>query len=249
MKRWIKKIAIWIMLATILVAFSITSKEIMKLNNEPFYMKKIDVLKENEQSLNTTHSKDYYLENTFKETGSKNLVTGIYLEYRLFDSIFEASILLIVSTGIIFISKNDKAKSLGNKAKISYILVYISRFLYPFILLFGFYIIMHGDLSPGGGFQGGAILATVFILSYFIHTKKTFNINRLVKSEKFYFIAILIIVSISFFTKGTLFSNFSPIDAPIHRKRIFLLLLNFLIGLKVATGLTIIFSTFIEEGK
>lgn len=133
--------------------------------------------------------------------------------------------------------------------KISFILVCISRFLYPFILLFGFYIIVHGDTSPGGGFQGGAIIATAFILTYFIHTKKTFKINLLLKLEKLLFLTILIIVSISFLTKGELFTNFIKTNAPLEMKRIFLLLLNFLIGLKVATGLTTIFSSFIEEGK
>lgn len=33
-------------------------------------------------------------------------------------------------------------------------------FLYPFVLIFGFYIVLHGHLTPGGGFQGGAVLAT-----------------------------------------------------------------------------------------
>lgn len=52
-------------------------------------------------------AENYYIINTFEETGSKNFVTGIYLDYRLLDSIFEASILLIAVTGIIFMSKKD----------------------------------------------------------------------------------------------------------------------------------------------
>ena len=32
--------------------------------------------------------------------------------------------------------------------------------LYPFALIFGLYIILHGHLPPGGGFQGGAVVAT-----------------------------------------------------------------------------------------
>ena len=31
---------------------------------------------------------------------------------------------------------------------------------FPFILIFGLYVIMHGHLTPGGGFQGGAIVAS-----------------------------------------------------------------------------------------
>ncbi len=34
----------------------------------------------------------------------------------------------------------------------------------PFIILFAIYVISHGHYSPGGGFQGGAILAATFIL-------------------------------------------------------------------------------------
>ena len=38
------------------------------------------------------------------------------------------------------------------------------RFLTPFIQLFGLYIIAHGHYSPGGGFQGGVVLGSSFIL-------------------------------------------------------------------------------------
>ncbi len=34
----------------------------------------------------------------------------------------------------------------------------------PFIVLFAVYVIVHGHYSPGGGFQGGAILAATLIL-------------------------------------------------------------------------------------
>lgn len=36
--------------------------------------------------------------------------------------------------------------------------------LYPFILIFGLYIVVHGHLTPGGGFQGGAVIATATVL-------------------------------------------------------------------------------------
>ena len=40
----------------------------------------------------------------------------------------------------------------------------VCRRLAPFVQLFGLYVIMHGHSSPGGGFQGGAILAASFIM-------------------------------------------------------------------------------------
>ncbi len=40
----------------------------------------------------------------------------------------------------------------------------ISSLLIPFIQLFALYVIAHGELGPGGGFQGGAILASSIFL-------------------------------------------------------------------------------------
>lgn len=40
----------------------------------------------------------------------------------------------------------------------------IAKMTIPFILVFGVYVILHGELGPGGGFQGGVILAAGFIL-------------------------------------------------------------------------------------
>lgn len=40
----------------------------------------------------------------------------------------------------------------------------ITKLLIPFIQLFAFYVLMHGHISPGGGFQGGVILGASFIM-------------------------------------------------------------------------------------
>jgi multicomponent Na+:H+ antiporter subunit B len=40
----------------------------------------------------------------------------------------------------------------------------VAKMTIPFILVFGCYVILHGEVGPGGGFQGGVILAAAFIL-------------------------------------------------------------------------------------
>ncbi|HKZ72124.1 MAG TPA: Na(+)/H(+) antiporter subunit B [Nitrospirota bacterium] len=40
----------------------------------------------------------------------------------------------------------------------------ISRILIPFIQIYSLYVLAHGDLGPGGGFQGGVIIASSIIL-------------------------------------------------------------------------------------
>ena len=43
----------------------------------------------------------------------------------------------------------------------------------PFALVYMFYIILHGHLSPGGGFQGGVLMVAVVVLLYLGHGYKT----------------------------------------------------------------------------
>lgn len=50
------------------------------------------------------------------------------------------------------------------KRKESIVVRTVSRIMIPFIQLFGLYVIVHGESSPGGGFQGGVILGASIIL-------------------------------------------------------------------------------------
>ena len=50
------------------------------------------------------------------------------------------------------------------QAKRSIIVDTITRIMVPFIQIFAFYVIFHGHYSPGGGFQGGALLAGSILL-------------------------------------------------------------------------------------
>ena len=55
-----------------------------------------------------THNHQAKWAHGFEDTASKNLVTAIYLDYRLFDTFLEASVLFIAVGGIIFMSKRDQ---------------------------------------------------------------------------------------------------------------------------------------------
>lgn len=53
---------------------------------------------------------------------------------------------------------------MDRKQEVSVIVRTVSRMMIPFIQLFGLYVIVHGESSPGGGFQGGVILGASIIL-------------------------------------------------------------------------------------
>ena len=83
----------------------------------------------------------------------------------------------------------------------SEIITRMTGLLYPFILLFGFYIILNGHASPGGGFQGGAVLASVFITRYLAEPDRSIRLKTLKSAEKILFVCIifpLIITELSY---------------------------------------------------
>jgi multicomponent Na+:H+ antiporter subunit B len=47
----------------------------------------------------------------------------------------------------------------------------ITDFVVAFIVIFGAYIVLYGHLTPGGGFAGGVIIASAFILLMLAHGK------------------------------------------------------------------------------
>jgi len=197
--------------------------------------------------------KDFFRDNGFIDTGSMNLVTAIYLDYRLFDSIFEAGILLIAVSGIMWISQHKTIEKnacfMLDKQKTPELFITFSRLLYPIMLLFGMYVILNGHISPGGGFQGGAIVATAVLILFYIDISKSIDVNKIITVEKFLFIFLVFIGSVSIITRNEVFTNFIPIDGSLEFKSIYLILLNFVIGAKVALGLIAIFTAFLKEGR
>jgi multicomponent Na+:H+ antiporter subunit B len=109
--------------------------------------------------------------------------------------------------------------------------------LYPFILLFGFYIILNGHASPGGGFQGGAVLAAVFISRYLVEPDRCIRLKTLKTAEKTLFVCIILYPVLFLFPTTSNHSEFMNLC--------YLIVMNFLIGLKVCSGFTIVFFRFV----
>lgn len=119
------------------------------------------------------------------------------------------------------------------------VLKIISRFLFPYILIFGLYIIINGDLSPGGGFQGGVVLASSYFLLYFIKEEKIINIKKILTYEKMLFLVLILFCIILFL----------EIQSSFFSGRKILIILNLIIGIKVTLGIGAIIGIFLEEGQ
>jgi multicomponent Na+:H+ antiporter subunit B len=126
------------------------------------------------------------------QTGSANIVTSVVLAYRGIDTLGEIAILFAAASGVGLVlgKRSNKAK---RDAKGGFILVQSAEMLFPLLLMVGFYIILHGHLTPGGGFQGGVILAAAFFLPILARPGSSVNHTGLSIIEGFSGAAFIVI--------------------------------------------------------
>ena len=108
----------------------------------------------------------HYINEGRDETGAANMVTSVVVTYRGFDTLGEVAVLFIAAIGLGAVLHTRQKKVEETPQAASHVLQTGCRFLFPLILIFGAYIFVHGHLTPGGGFQGGVIVASGFLLAY-----------------------------------------------------------------------------------
>lgn len=113
------------------------------------------------------------LEEAVNTTGAANMVTSVVLAYRGMDTLGELSILFIAATAVGLVLTNRNKHSAMPAS--GFILATAVDLLHPFLMILGAYIILHGHLTPGGGFQGGVILAVAFFLPLLAMTRQSIN--------------------------------------------------------------------------
>lgn len=132
------------------------------------------------------------LQQAAEQTGSANIVTSVVLAYRGIDTLGEIAILFAAASGVGLVlgKRSSKAK---RDAKGGFILLQSADMLFPLLLMVGFYIILHGHLTPGGGFQGGVILAAAFFLPLLARPGSSVNHTGLSIIEGFSGAAFIVI--------------------------------------------------------
>ena len=131
-----------------------------------------------------------YIENGLDETGAVNIVSGMILDYRAFDTFGESCVLFVATVCVTIMLRIDGRGGAGDDeetesskkafgiresafAKLDNrnyependtILRKSALIVFPIIMVFGVYVILNGHISPGGGFSGGAILGAGFVL-------------------------------------------------------------------------------------
>ncbi len=118
-----------------------------------------------------------YVEDGLQETGAVNIVSGMILDYRAFDTLGESHVLFTALVCAMILLRLDR-KNQRTKYEDYYktrtdiyfdlsgdpILRLVCAVVIPCLLLYGIYILLNGQNSPGGGFSGGAVLGAGLIL-------------------------------------------------------------------------------------
>jgi len=110
-----------------------------------------------------------YLSDAPEALGSANVVTAVIVTYRGLDTLGEVTVLFAASAGVALVFSRLGANSEGRRRTRNHppseLVVTGAGLLLPLIVVFGVFIFVHGHLTPGGGFQGGVVIASGVLLA------------------------------------------------------------------------------------
>ncbi|MFI3176836.1 MAG: hydrogen gas-evolving membrane-bound hydrogenase subunit E [Eubacteriales bacterium] len=202
-----------------------------------------------------------YAEQTIEDTGATNAVTAMITQYRGFDTFGETHVLYISTICVMILLMVNDHKN------VKFVEEYAQRFepqndrilqvnafiLAPMAFMFGFYIILNGHLSPGGGFAGGAIIGAGLILfasAYgFTRTQQFFGEKHYKVIKVTALVLYAIIMSVYFYTGANNISLNIPLGNPGSILSAGIILpINILVGLEVACTMYAFFALFRKGG-
>ncbi|MBQ0001068.1 MAG: hypothetical protein KBT01_05975 [Clostridiales bacterium] len=207
-----------------------------------------------------------YIENGLQETGAVNIVTGMILDYRAFDTLGESHVLFIATCTVLMLLRRDK--KIGNPDITYYdedpndythependlILQIAAQVLVPVIMIFGIYVILAGHLGPGGGFSGGAIIGAGLILYLnafgFEKTEKFFTAKTYKRMSFGALGCYCMAKSYSFYTGANHIHSIIPLGTPgAILSSGLILILNICVGIVVAGTMYTFYVMFRKGG-
>ncbi len=211
-------------------------------------------------SMVQNHIGAQYLEKTPEFVDIPNVVTAVLGSYRGYDTLGEVFVVLTAGVGVLFLLgkapppgcyRNQPADTEG----LSHYLIprLIGRLVIPFLLLFGFYVQFHGEYSPGGGFQAGALIASANILYALLEGEK----RALLVVPHSWLMGMIAggallygLVGVTGILLGGNFLDYSVLsDSPVIGQQFGLLVIELGVGITVTGVLLSIYHAFASRGK
>jgi multicomponent Na+:H+ antiporter subunit B len=199
-----------------------------------------------------------------------DVVTAVNFDYRGFDTLGEESILFMSVIGTALLLRPQKKETEAPdeaEKRLRHTLDESERRRAPAasdavrvltlaltgpLIVFGWYVITHGQLTPGGGFQGGVILATPPLLVYIAGELETFK--RITRQEFVEAVeaagifGFVVIGSLGLFARGAFMQNVLPLgETGSILSGGTIPLLNIATGLAVSGGFVQLIYVFLEQ--
>nr|WP_223243126.1 MnhB domain-containing protein [Streptomyces sp. CBMA123] len=183
-----------------------------------------------------------------------NVVSSVNFDIRAFDTLGEESILFTTVLGATLLLRlaRDERQHRPTAERVLPTTGLFGVVLMPVTLAVGVYIIAHGQLSPGGGFQGGVVLATALHLAYvaadYRILKKVRPLTVLDVADSLAAASFTIIGLAALITGGAFLKNVLPLGTfntitsggtvPV---------LNAAVGIEVASALIVLLAHFLDQ--
>jgi len=197
------------------------------------------------------------------ERHAADAVTAVNFDYRAFDTLGEEFILFTSVMGVVLLlrrsSEDDTEDDTDDKSAnrqappTSDAVRALGLALVGLTVSFGLYIVTHGQVSPGGGFQGGVIIATGWMVLYLAGNAQTYC--RLASPSLFEAVEALGAASYALVGAGALvagmayLANYVPLGPTPSTVRSggTIALLSVAVGIEVSAGFIVLISTFLKE--
>ena len=186
------------------------------------------------------------------ENRAANLVTGVIVNYRGLDTLGEVSVLFLSVTGAGFLLRRHSGLVLATPTPASELVQTAARLLFGPILLFGAYIFTHGHLTPGGGFQGGAIVASSVLLLLLANRDRSLNHSLLGWIESMSGFLYVIVGLVGLAMAGSFLSNKGMIPLGAWNTLFsagFIPVIYIFVGLKVGSELASLIDVMMHTGE
>ena len=195
------------------------------------------------------------------ERHATDLVTALNFDFRAFDTLGEEFILFTSVLGVVLIlrqMRGEEDRPSQHEAEehsfagASAALRALSLVLIPLLVVLGVYIVVHGALTPGGGFQGGVILAAgplaVFLAGRYLRMKTVAPtiVEELGDALGAAGYALVGLGGLVF--AGVFLKNFLPLGIPGHLLSAGQIpLASMAVGLEVSGAFLVAFSEFLDQ--
>lgn len=183
------------------------------------------------------------------QEGVANAVTSVVVYFRGFDTLGEIAVLFIAALGIGLMVSSHKSTE-RHREESNFILQTASKLLFPFITLFGVYVMIYGHLSPGGGFQGGVIIASGVLLLLISYQNFEVPHALIVALETLAGVSYVLIGLLGLWILDHFLGNFLPSDISDMGMLIsggIIPLIYIIVGVKVGSEMSMIVQNLIQR--